>query len=55
MTSNGLATQEAVTNGVSSNGPASMELYLQIDDGDLCSELATYPEGRGAGSSPSLP
>ena len=46
MTSNGLATQEAVKGGVSSNGPATVELYLQIDDGDLCSELAAYPEGQ---------
>ena len=49
MTSNGLATQDAVTNGVCSNGPVSMELCLQISDGHLCSELATYPEGRERG------
>ncbi len=46
MTLNGLANHEAATNGVSSNGSASVELYLQIDDGDLCSELAAYPEGE---------
>ena len=46
MTLNGLTNHEAATNGVSSNGPAWVELYLQIDDGDLCSELAAYPEGQ---------
>ena len=46
MTLNGVAAHEVVTNGVSPNGSASVELILQINDSDLCSELAAYPEGQ---------
>ena len=46
MTLNGVAAREVGTNGVSPNGSASVELILQINDSDLCSELAAYPEGQ---------
>ena len=46
MTLNGVVTHEVAPNGVSPNGSASVELILQINDSDLCSELVTYPEGE---------
>ena len=46
MTSNGAVTHEPAANGMSPNGTGSVELNLLINDSDLCSELAAYPEGH---------